>query len=49
MKDFKQIRREILISKANKLLDRADLLVARIIANAHMAEEAKTQSAKKAA
>ena len=42
MKDFKAIRREYLISKANQLLDRADLLVDRIIAN-------KTQKAKKAA
>ncbi|WP_179997251.1 MULTISPECIES: hypothetical protein [unclassified Acinetobacter] len=49
MKDFKAIRREYLISKANQLLDRADLLVDRIIANAHTAEQNKTQKAKKAA
>ena len=49
MKNFKQIRRERLINKANELLDRADLLVDRIIANAHSAEQAKTKKARKAA
>ena len=49
MKSFQQIRREFLINKANELLDRADLLVDRIIANAHTAEQAKTQKAKKVA
>lgn len=49
MKNFQQIRREHLINKANELLDRADLLVDRIIANAYAAEKAKTQKAKKAA
>jgi len=49
MKNFQQIRREFLIKKANLLLDRADLLVDRIIANAHIAEQAKTQKAKKSA
>lgn len=49
MKNFQQIRREFLIKKANLLLDRADLLVDRIIANAHTAEQAKTQKAKKSA
>ena len=47
MKNFQQIRREYLINKANELLDRADLLVDRIITNAHTAEQAK--KAKKAA
>ncbi len=45
MKNFKEIRRDYLIKKANKLLDRADLLVDRIIANAHTAEKAKTEKA----
>lgn len=49
MKNFKEIRREYLINKANELLDRADLLVDRIIANARTAEQAKEQKAKKAA
>jgi|GEM_PF-3201013 hypothetical protein len=49
MKNFQQIRREYLINKANELLDRADLLVDQIIANAHSAEKAKTEKAKKAA
>jgi len=49
MKNFQQIRREFLINKANELLDRADLLVDRIIANAYAAEEAKTKKAKKVA
>ncbi|MCR3924259.1 hypothetical protein NUJ08_03450 [Acinetobacter pittii] len=43
MKDFKQIRREHLIKQANELLDRADLLVDQIIANAHIAEQAKSK------
>ncbi|WP_335951725.1 hypothetical protein [Acinetobacter beijerinckii] len=49
MKNFQQIRREYLINKANELLDRADLLVDRIIANAQTAEQAKAKKAKKAA
>lgn len=49
MKNFEQIRRERLINKANKLLDRADLLVDRIIANAYCSQTVKTQELKKAA
>lgn len=43
MTNFQQIRREYLIKKANELLDRADLLVDQIIANAHIAEQAKSK------
>lgn len=49
MNNFEQIRRDFLINKAHKLLDRADLLVDQIIANARTAEKAKTATAKKAA
>ena len=49
MKDFQQIRREHLIKKANDLLDRADLLVDRIITNAHIAEQAKSNKVAKVA
>lgn len=45
MQNFKQIRREHLIKKANKLLDRADLLVDRIIVQAQTAQESKTSKA----
>ena len=47
MQNFNEIRRQHLINKANKLLDRADLLVARIISNAQIAETQKSMLTEK--
>ncbi len=42
MQSFNEIHRQHLINKANELLDRADLLVARIISNAQIAKTQKS-------